>query len=157
MNKQKKIISEAEALSRLMKLCSKSEKSVFEIKQKLKQWGLDSKIDLIITKLKSEKFIDDLRFAKAFSNDKFLFNKWGKIKIKYLLNRHQISGNIIDEALSQINEEDYSKMVEEEMTKKNQSLKISNLFKRKARLYSFGSQRGYESDLINRFLNKERL
>ena len=149
-----KIISEKEALSRLMDLCSKSEKSSFEIKQKLKQWGLDSKIESIITKLKSEKFIDDLRFVKAFSNDKFLINKWGKIKIRYILQGHQISGNIIDEALSQIDQEKYSEIVEEEMTKKNQSLRISNRLKRKAKLYAFGTQRGYEAELIQEFLHK---
>ncbi len=155
MKKQMKSKSEVEALSRLMELCGRSEKSAFEVSQKIKQWGLESKSDSIIEKLKKEKFIDDTRFAKAFSHDKILINKWGKIKIHYLLRSHQIPKDIIDGAISQIHEETYTKMVEEEMTKKNQSLKISNRFKRKARLYAFGNQRGYESELLNQFFEKE--
>lgn len=157
MNKFKKTGSEAKALSRLMELCSRSEKSAFEIRQKLKQWGLDSKTDSIITKLKSEKFIDDLRFALAFSHDKFRINKWGKIKIRYQLQSHQIPDNKIYEALSQIDDEEYLRMIVEEMAKKNQSLKISDRFQRKARLYAFGNQRGYESEFMQRFFDKEGL
>ena len=157
MKSRQKKISETEALSRLMELCSRSEKSSFEIRQKLKQWGLESKADSIITKLKKENFIDDTRFVKAFSHDKFLVNKWGKIKIKYLLRSHRIPECIIDEGISYIDEDEYLKMIEEEMAKKNKSLKISNRFKRKTKLYAFGSQRGYESEFIQAFFNKEGL
>ena len=157
MRKQNKIISEAEALSRLMELCARSEKSSFEVSQKLIQWGLESKATSIIKTLRKEKFINDARFVKAFSNDKMLINKWGKIKIKFMLRSHQIPENIIDEGISQIPEERYVKMIEEELTKKNQSLKISNRYKRKTKLYAFGSQRGYESSVINNFFDKEGL
>ena len=154
MKKQK---SEAEAFSQLMALCSQSEKSAYEIRQKLKQWGLESKSDAIIEKLKKENFINELRFVKAFSHDKILINKWGKIKIKYMLRGKQIHENIIEDGLSQIDEEEYTKMVEEEMYRKNKSLKISNRYQRKAKLYAFGSQRGYESALLSHFFDKESI
>lgn len=153
----KKQYSEAEALSRLMELCAQSEKSAYEIKQKLKQWNLESKSDDFIEKLKAENFINESRFVKAFSHDKILINKWGKIKIKYMLRGHQINENIINDGLSEIDEKEYTKMLGEEMHKKNKSLKISNRYQRKAKLYAFGSQRGYESELLNQFFDKEGL
>ena len=157
MSSRQKKISAKEATLRLMNLCSQKEKSSFEIRQKLKSWELDNEVEKIIEKLISEKFINDHRFAKAFSHDKFLINKWGKIKIKYSLRSFNIPDNLIDESLSYISDEEYSKMIQEEMTKKNKSLKVSNHFKRKARLYAFGNQRGYEPELIQHFCEQNGL
>ena len=72
--------SKKEALLRLMKLCSRSEKSTYEIKMKLKNWGLETHAKEIIDQLQKENFLDDSRYARAFVHDKILLNKWGRIK-----------------------------------------------------------------------------
>ena len=35
----------------------------------------------------AEKYIDESRFAKAYVNDKYKFNKWGRIKIRFELSK----------------------------------------------------------------------
>ena len=41
----------------------------------------------LINELKKKEFINHLRYAKAFVHDKFIFYKWGKVKIIHHL-RH---------------------------------------------------------------------
>ena len=112
-----------EALSRAMKLCSTKEYAPSEIEQKLLDWGLqETAISEIIETLRKEKFLDEFRMARYFANDKLRFNKWGKVKIKYMLQQKQVSREAITEALEQIEEELYQKILIEELVKKRKSI-----------------------------------
>lgn len=148
-----KKISKAEALLRLQNLCSRSEKSESELRMKLKQWGLINEADTIIEQLKKDDFLNPLRFASAFIHDKILFNKWGKTKVRYQLIGHHIPADIIENLLSEYDEKNYLEMVNSELDKKNKSIRETNPFKRKAKLFAFGNQRGYESSIIGKFLD----
>lgn len=66
----------------------------------------------IISSLQAEKFIDEARYAAAFARDKLRYNKWGKIKIAYHLKMKSILPDIINEALQQIDEEEYVETAE---------------------------------------------
>ena len=89
-----------EALSKAMKLCSTKEYAPYEIEQKLISWGLlDDAITEVIETLRKEKFMDEFRMARFFANDKLKFNKWGKIKIKFMLQQKKVSREAISEAL----------------------------------------------------------
>jgi regulatory protein len=97
-----------EAFSRAMKLCSVKEYSPHEIEIKLSGWGLtDDDINIIIERLKEDKFLDEFRMARYFANDRLKFYKWGKAKIKYMLQQKKINNEAIKSALNQINEEEY--------------------------------------------------
>ena len=157
MNKPIRKIDEKQALNRLMEICSKAEKSPAEIEKKISDWGLNSHRESLLEKLREENFINPERFALAFSRDKVKLNKWGKIKIRYALRGHLIEPDTIDHALNQIDDEIYEEMIREELKKKHKSLKNKNPFQVKSKLYAFGSQRGYESDLINRYFRSEGL
>ena len=63
--------------------CSKKELSTREVMVGLQKYQLKlSEKHKLINKLKKEKYIDHDRYAKAFTNDRFNFYKWGKLKIK---------------------------------------------------------------------------
>ena len=91
-------LSKKEALLRLMKLCSHSEKSAFEIEKKLNAWGLQKEAQEIIDQLRKENFLSDERYVKAFIHDKIFLNKWGRLKVKYLLLKNGISSGRDDNA-----------------------------------------------------------
>ncbi|MBN1597497.1 MAG: RecX family transcriptional regulator [Bacteroidales bacterium] len=146
-------ISKTEAVLRLKELCSHAEKSPAEVKNKLTQWRLDQYYDEILKELINEKFIDSFRFAKAFIHDKIQFNKWGRLKVKYQLRAHDIDDSTIEEALSDVDLNQYIEMIYNELIKKRHSLKEKNLFKLKGKIFAFAHQRGYEADIVNRFLN----
>jgi regulatory protein len=147
-------VSENYALNRLMDLCSRSEKSEHDIRKKLSEWGLENKSDKIVSILKSEKYVDDTRFARAFAIDKMRLNKWGKFKIRLLLKSKNINDTCLKEALSAIDENEYRHMIFAELTKKKKTLKDKDPYKLKAKIYSFGNQRGYESEVISDFLSE---
>lgn len=155
MRRKKTNITSADALERLMDLCSRSEKSPYEITTKLKQWGLEAEADAILDKLKAENFISPERFAHAFARDKMNFNRWGRVKIRYYLKGHGIPEFLVESALDQLDQEGYRDMIFSELKKKLDGLKIKDPFQKKGRVYSFGMQRGYEPDLINEFLGQQ--
>jgi regulatory protein len=142
-----------EALQRAAALCSNQERNTQYIARKLSEWEIPPvNAEKIIRKLKEEKFLDDMRYASFFVKDKFRFNRWGKIKIGYALRQKGIPEGAIDEALSQIDDEDYLQTCRELIRQKSASLKETNPYTRKAKLVRFASQRGFESELIYRIL-----
>jgi regulatory protein len=145
-------IPENVALTRLMALCSRSEKSEYDVLNKLIEWGLEDQSKKILDTLKKENYIDNFRFACAFAIDKIKFNKWGRYKVRYLLKSKHISEIDIQNALNAIDYDEYRKIVFEELRKKKSTLKTTNSFEIKSKIYAFGNQRGYENDLINEFL-----
>jgi regulatory protein len=144
------------ALKRAAALCSKQEQCSSHIREKLKTWNVsDDDAEKIIELLKKEKFLDDQRYATFYVRDKFRFNGWGKIKMAVMLRQKGIPDVIIDEALNQIDQERYFQLCRKLISDKSATLKETNLFKRKGKLFRFAAQRGFESDLIHRILNME--
>jgi len=146
-------ISESYAIEKLKELCSRAEKSEYDICKRLSDWGLYNYTEKILSILRAENYIDNVRFAKAFAIDKIRLNKWGKYKVRMLLRGKNISDTIIREAFEALDDEEYHEIVNSELKKKMKSLKIDDPYKLKAKIYAFGNQRGYENDLINEFLS----
>lgn len=144
-----------EALSRAMKLCSIKEYAPMEIEQKITDWDVaDDIVAEIISELIKEKFLDEFRMARYYTNDKFRFNKWGKIKIKFMLQQKKISREAITEAMEQISDLEYIAVLKAELTKKRKSIKDTDDYKVKAKLFQFASGRGFEADVIYKLLDK---
>lgn len=130
-------------------LCSKSEKCSHDILYKLSGWGLsEDDAMVVLDRLVNEKYLDDERYARSYVRDKFKFNKWGKVKITYQLRTRHISSNTIDDALQEINEDEYRELLLVLITDKNRSVKAANKYDRKAKLLRFAQSRGFEMDLI---------
>jgi regulatory protein len=137
-----------EAEKHLMHLCSRSEKCLYDVKQKLKTWGLDASFEHISETLLKEKFIDELRYSRSVVNDKIRFAKWGRIKVRYNLRMKGIAENDISEAINNFSEDEYRAIIRKELLKKNKSIKEANPIKRKLKLMIFAKQRGYEPELF---------
>ena len=142
------------ALKRSAQLCSSQEQCTSHIRQKLSSWKVSEQdAEKILHVLIKEKFLDDQRYANFYVRDKFRFNGWGKIKLTMMLRQKEIPGTIIEEALNQIDPELYKQKCEHLISEKAASLKESNQFKRKGKLFRFAAQRGFESDLIHQILS----
>jgi len=130
-------------------LCSKAEKCSTEIRKKLSDWGAGEEIaEKVIKKLVAEKFIDDTRYASFFVKDKFRFNKWGRIKISYMLRQKGISSETITEAMQQIDEADYRETLQKLLQGKSRNTSAKNPYDQKARLLRFAQSRGFENDMV---------
>ena len=95
---------------RLMAECSRREISSGQARQKLIQWlskdsplteKQEKEIGETISSLKKDKYIDDARFAKAFTRDKLRFSKWGPEKILRGLIDADVDKSIAEEAINE--------------------------------------------------------
>ena len=137
------------ALSKAMALCSQREYCTDDIKLKMQSWSVGkTDSDRIITTLIRENFINEKRYAEAFTNDKFRYNKWGKIKIRASLKMKKIPGDIISQALDSIEPELYKKTIGELLTTHRKSVKAKNQYDLKGKLLRYGLSKGFESDLL---------
>jgi regulatory protein len=144
---------EPEILHWAASYCSTAERCVWDVRQKIGSAGATSEMsERIIARLLEEKFIDEARYCRSFVNDKFKFNRWGRIKIGYELRKKDIATEIIEEALSQIDEEAYESALHALLKDKQRTTKgqtEQDLFNK---LYRFAMSRGFESNLTVRQL-----
>ena len=144
-----------EVLEKLRKYCAYQERSHADVAQKM--WDLkipmEWRDDLVLSLMK-ENFLNEERFARTYARGKFNIKKWGRIKIVNGLKQHSVSKKCIQLALTEIDEDTYLKVLQETIELKRAKLKEKNPWKRRSAIYRFASQRGFESDLINKFINK---
>jgi len=138
------------ALSDMQKYCSLSEKCKYDIVKKLSKYQLESdEKEAIIADLCLEGYIDHNRFANAFVHDKFKFNKWGKLKLKYELQIQKIESVIIQEALNTITISEYEQMIRQILEKK-----IKTGVHDKEKLIKFMQSKGFELTETFKILNQ---
>ncbi len=145
----KRIISEEKILEKLMSYCSKMERSPFDVKKKLYNWGIgEDKMQCFIDKLIEGGFLNDERYIESYIRGKYFYNKWGRVKIRFNLKLKGFDENEIVKALDIFFEGvDYEKMIYDQLERKNKSIKITDEFQRKSKLIQFGQSRGYETEL----------
>lgn len=145
----KRIMNSKLALEKAMAYCSKMERCKYDMQKKFYNWGIGTDIsDGLIDTLVKEDFINEERFLSAYVRGKFLYNKWGRVKLKYSLKLKNFSDDQIDNAFdSYINEDEYQKLVQEQIEKRNKSIDIKSKYERKAKLIRFAQGRGYETEL----------
>lgn len=141
------------AFNKMALICSKKESCKFEIYKKLEKWkNSHEQKNKIIEQLVDENYINETRYTEAFVKDKFLFNKWGKQKIKFQLKQKRIAENDIENALSHISENNYWDTILQLLESKNKNLKANSDYERKGKLMRFMAQRGFGLDEVNQQL-----
>jgi regulatory protein len=160
MNEQKtvKITDEKMALSKAEHYCAYQERSQQEVRDKLYEWGLYSNIvEQVIIQLIAGNFLNEERFANAYTRGKFNQKGWGKNKIKQGLKFKRVSDPLIKKALNSINGDDYLLMLHKVIQKKATLLNEKDAYKRKYKLHQYALIRGYENDLISDVLKASDL
>lgn len=137
------------AKTKLAKLCSMKEICENEALEKLLKWEIEfDDAQDIISWLVAEKFIDNNRYSRFYVHDKYRFNKWGRIKIRYALKLKNISNSDIDNAMKGIDKSEYFDILLQIVKAKILSTKENDAYKLKAKVYANAQSKGYESDLI---------
>lgn len=148
-------ISYRQALTKAMAMCSQSERCRFDIVTKLRQWELsEEEIATAIDYLIKEHFLDEARFVRFYVNDKLQFNKWGKVKLKFMLRQKQIPEPMIREALDQIDDDHYRSILQSLLKTKAKSIKGASGYERRAKLAVFAQGHGFEAELAFRMAGK---
>lgn len=135
--------------------CAYQERSQNETRYKLYEYGLkELEVEEIISKLISENFLNEERFAMALAGGKFRIKHWGKIKIKIELKKHKISDYSINKALKAIDGDDYINILTLVLEKKIRQTKVKEKQKLFYTVLNYAASRGFERDLAGDQLNK---
>jgi regulatory protein len=144
-----------EIFARMAALCSRSEQCSTDIHKKITAAGLSNdEADEIIEKLKAEKFIDDERYIRSYVSDKFKFNKWGKVKIRHYLKMKGLPDTLIQNGLDEIDSEKYREVLIKTLKERARKVKKKNKFEKMGQLIRFAQNRGFEPEIIHRYLNE---
>ncbi len=150
-----KTFSKEEILKKLMRYCAYQERSVYDVKEKMRKWQLSQRtIEEIVQTLKNEGFVDDQRFAEAFVRGKFSSRSWGRNKIRAALYAKKIEAEMIDSALQEIDEENYENQLFKILQAKGKQIKAADDYTRKQKLALYAQSKGYELDLIWKMIQK---
>jgi regulatory protein len=144
----------SEALQKLQHYCAYQERSPFEVKRKLGLIKLPKeRHEEVIATLMEENFLDEYRFAEAFTRGKLNQKHWAPKRIRMGLQEHRIPRVTIDRILNQI---------DPELIEKNAVYLVDRWFssKTKEQLTAAMQRRGYSFEIINRayeFASQKRI
>ena len=136
-----------ELTSRAENYCARAEHCASDLRTKILAWGgTPAQAETIISHLYNNHYLDNARYCRAYTHDKLLYQHWGKVKIRAMLQAHQLPSSEIQSALQNIDETEYNRILLAVLaTKKNAP--------REAQI-RFLLQRGFEYETILRVMEK---
>lgn len=138
-----------DALDKMAKYCAYQERCVKDVRDKLKTFDLpEEEKTKILDYLIDNRFVNDERFAKAFVRGKVNQSGWGLNKIRFHLIQKGIAKEIINEALSQTDEEVYRQRLIDILKTKSKTVKAANDYEKKRKLAAYAIQKGFEGSLV---------
>ena len=138
-----------EAKVKAGKYCAYQERTQQEVRDKLYSLGLHrEEVEEVLTELIMENFVNEERYAKAFASGKFRMNQWGKSKIIYALKQKKISAYCIDQAMKEIDEDEYLATLNKLIEKRKLQSKDDNAFIANRKIANYLVGKGYEQELI---------
>lgn len=136
--------------------CDKAERAHRDVRTKLVQWGLFSgDREKIISILIEEDLLNETRYAEAFANDKFRFNKWGIMKIEQALKAKGVSERNIRDALKRIDPGAYEETVREIAQKRldREAGKGLQNWQKEQKVMRYLLSRGFDSVIVKKVLS----
>lgn len=131
---------------------SYSQKSTYEIRQKLKEQKFsEDVIEKILAYLDSYGFLDDEAYVKAYIRDKDEISSWSRGKIRYMLKQKHIDENLIEDNICLIDDE---REVEKARFFADKKIKNDFSYENRARVFRHLAGKGFDIDIINQVLNE---
>ncbi|MEO5777923.1 MAG: regulatory protein RecX [Flavobacterium sp.] len=145
----KEAITLKEAQLKLEYYCSYQERCHQEVVQKTYDLGMKTdEIDAIVVHLIQNNFLNEERFARSFARGKHRIKLWGKNRIVNELKQRQISAPNIKCALTEIIEDEYQDAFDKLAERHWETIKESNVQKKKKKFCDYLLRKGWESNLI---------
>lgn len=137
------------ALLKAESWCAYQERSQHEVRTKLYEWNLfPNEVEEVISELITTNFLNEERFAHAYTSGKFKIKKWGKLKIKQGLKLKRVPDKLIQKALNGIEMNEYLGVLLTTAEKKGATITEKDGLKKKYKLISYLQSKGFENDLI---------
>ncbi len=139
------------AKSKLEAFCAYQERCTHEVKEKIKAFDLsEAEVVELLNFLRSNKYLDEERFARSYASGKFVIKGWGRIKIRSHMKAKFVPNELIQIGLSEIDDEAYIERMKHLANRKWEELaKEKNPWAKKQKLYRFLAGKGYETYLFD--------
>ena len=138
-----------EAQLKLEYYCSYQERCHQEVLQKANDLGMKSnETDAIVVHLLQHNFLNEERFARSFARGKHRIKLWGKNRIVNELKQRHISAPNIKYALTEILDEEYQETFDKLAERHWETIKETNVQKKKKKFCDYLLRKGWESSLI---------
>ena len=146
---QRQTYTLSEAKKKLEHYCAYQERCHKEVLQKLKGMNMIPEvIDVVIGHLLEHDFLNEERFAKNYILGKFKIKKWGKRRLTLALKQKDITKYNINLALNLIGDDEYIYTFNALAEKKLESIRETNVLKKKKKLTDYLLYRGWEPHLV---------
>ena len=101
-----------ELTSRAETYCARAEHCASDLRTKILAWGgTPEQAETIISHLYDYHYLDDARYCRAYTHDKLLYQHWGKVKIRAMLQARQLPSSEIQSAIQNIDETEYNRIL----------------------------------------------
>ena len=148
----------AEATARLERYCAYQDRCHLEVRNKLREMRMiPEAADTILVHLIQGDFLNEERFALNYTRGKHRQKSWGPIRISRELQAREISGYLIQKALTGIPEADWDRCFDQLAQKRWAALEGKPVLERKRKFHDYLLYRGWEADRIFGFLRKVRI
>ena len=147
--REKRTKTPEQALTSLMRLCARAEKSEGDARRLMRGWGLAERdAEAVLARLVRERFIDDTRYAEAFVREKLRLSGWGEYKIRTALQRKGIRREVIDATLAQADRSAVGQRLAEQLARKARTVKHTTAYELKTKLIRYGLSLGYDYEAV---------
>ncbi len=153
--RERKTKTAEQALNALMRLCSKAEKSSGDALRLMYTWGVPmAERQGVLQKLIELRFIDDARYAEAYTREKSAIAGWGARKIAQHLYQKGVAKEIVERTLATLQGDDQRAMLEKRLQRKLPSVKATNDYELRGKLLRYALGLGYDYDMVTSVIEK---
>ena len=153
--RERKTKTAEQALNALMRLCSKAEKSSGDALRLMYTWGVPmAERQGVLQKLIELRFIDDARFAEAYTREKSAIAGWGARKIAQYLYQKGVAKEIVERTIATLEGDDQRAMLEKRLQRKLPSVKAANDYELRGKLLRYALGLGYDYDMVISVIDK---
>lgn len=152
---ERKSKTATQALQALMRLCSRAEKSSGDAMRLMRTWDVpETERQGVLNRLIELRFIDDARYAEAYTREKSSLSGWGAKKIALHLRQKGVDREIIKATLSALDSCEQQERLEDKLTKKLRTTKAANSYELRGKLLRYAMSLGYEYDSAKDIIDK---
>ena len=146
--RERKTKTAQQALQSLMRLCARSEKSSGDALRLMRTWGVpEGELRGVLDRLIADRYIDNRRYAEAYTREKSRLSGWGERKIAMQLRLKGVEKEVISAVLSElVDDEGKGERLRAKLERKMRTTKAANDYELRGKLLRYALGLGYDYD-----------
>lgn len=154
--RERKTKTAQQALQSLMRLCARSEKSTGDALRLMRTWGVpEAEQRGVLDKLIADRYIDNRRYAEAYTREKSQLAGWGERKIAVQLRLKGVECETISAVLAELMaDDDKLERLREKLQRKLRSTKAANDYELRGKLLRYALGLGYDYDMASEVVDE---